>query len=214
MSECPICEVVGKLNLEKVETSEIGGRISKCFSCGWSFVNKPSKKFCSQRCRDWYDDGNAGYLQAQQADIYDLRRWRVVAGPPGTVGTNPWQSIIDASDRKRASFAKRKNRKAPPSSAWCANVNCGSSFKAAKGKLYCSVSCRVSMANQGSKPGHTPPNLTKCRRIKPCGQKTILDGLEHAHRNEGNALSASDPAVKALTNTIPADLSIPDFLRR
>jgi hypothetical protein len=34
-----------------------------------------------------------------------LANWRAVAGPPGTIGTNPWQSIIDASKRKRAQRA-------------------------------------------------------------------------------------------------------------
>ena len=34
-----------------------------------------------------------------------LANWRVVAGPSGTIGTNPWQSIIDASARKRARWA-------------------------------------------------------------------------------------------------------------
>jgi hypothetical protein len=80
--------------------------IAECMSCGFTYAAKPNKgRFCSDRCRAWYDAGNAGYRQdwLQPTNIEDvpLSGWRVIAGPPGTVGTNPWQSIIEASDRKR-----------------------------------------------------------------------------------------------------------------
>jgi hypothetical protein len=36
--------------------------ITKCFSCGYAVVNR-GRRFCSDRCRQWYDDGNPGYDQ-------------------------------------------------------------------------------------------------------------------------------------------------------
>jgi hypothetical protein len=41
-------------------------------------------------------------INGQKSDFFDvpLANWHVVAG--GTIGSNPWQSIIDASARKRA----------------------------------------------------------------------------------------------------------------
>src|SRR5262249_53309622 len=34
----------------------------QCFSCGRGIIYKASR-FCSQRCRDWYDGGNPGHAQ-------------------------------------------------------------------------------------------------------------------------------------------------------
>jgi hypothetical protein len=75
-------------------------------SCGYTYAADPNKgRFCSDRCRDWYDAGNAGYrqdwLQPTKVEDVPLSDWRVVAGPPGTVETNPWQSIVSESDRRR-----------------------------------------------------------------------------------------------------------------
>ena len=35
---------------------------TQCFSCGRGIIYKASR-FCSQRCRDWYDSGNPGHAQ-------------------------------------------------------------------------------------------------------------------------------------------------------
>jgi hypothetical protein len=39
-----------------------GSDAIKCFSCGYGMVYRGSR-FCSRRCRDWYDTGNPGYAQ-------------------------------------------------------------------------------------------------------------------------------------------------------
>jgi hypothetical protein len=36
-----------------------------CFSCGYSFIPKGSR-FCSDRCRDWFDNGNLSYEQQEE----------------------------------------------------------------------------------------------------------------------------------------------------
>jgi hypothetical protein len=65
--------------------------IIACFSCGYTFVYQGRRgelngRFCSMRCRDWYDDGNPSHEQQREherkllnAPFADLV---VVAGPP------------------------------------------------------------------------------------------------------------------------------------
>ena len=53
--------------------------IAKCFMCGVSTLYRGSR-FCSERCRAWFDAGNAPIANASN---YDLTGWRVITGPPG-----------------------------------------------------------------------------------------------------------------------------------
>ena len=54
----------------------------QCFSCGYGMTYRGSR-FCSDRCREWYDGGDPGFAQ----DWLERERtaWRVIAGT--TVGT-------------------------------------------------------------------------------------------------------------------------------
>jgi hypothetical protein len=101
----------------------------RCGACGQSGVRRsPDQRFCSDRCEEYvpepilnaprpsnwicsktvknshFSTSKNNGLQGPKSDFFDvpLANWRVVAGPPGTIGTNPWQSIIDASARKRS----------------------------------------------------------------------------------------------------------------
>jgi hypothetical protein len=56
--------------------------IAKCFSCGFNMVYK-GRRFCSDRCRQWYDDGNPGYDQAWRKAKKDGAPYKVIAGPLG-----------------------------------------------------------------------------------------------------------------------------------
>src|SRR5215831_2666856 len=70
-----------------------------CFACGRSYSkgapladeSGPSR-FCSVRCRDYFDAGGQPYDPHSTRDVLNvpLRDWVVVAGPPGTVGTRPY----------------------------------------------------------------------------------------------------------------------------
>jgi predicted nucleic acid-binding Zn ribbon protein len=53
--------------------------ITKCFICGYSMLDRGSR-FCSDRCREWFDAGNN---PVDNATSYDLAGWRVITGPPG-----------------------------------------------------------------------------------------------------------------------------------
>ena len=107
----------------------------KCAACGRSVTRRSrQQKYCSDRCRVFAarEKTAAGALkvaeghrpsgsvtnppkllnqinglQGTKSDFSDvpLANWRVVAGPPGTIGTNPWQSIINARARTRARLA-------------------------------------------------------------------------------------------------------------
>jgi hypothetical protein len=73
-----------------------------CFSCGRSLTYCGSR-FCSETCRAWFDAGNSPFdpNHAVKINAVDLRDWRVVAGPPGVeIGSNPWRSVIDATERR------------------------------------------------------------------------------------------------------------------
>jgi hypothetical protein len=83
--------------------------IVPCFSCGYTFVYRGRNgdlngRFCSLRCREWFDQGNPSYEQQQEYErkllAAPLDSFRVVAaagavspGPPGVeVGSQayPW----------------------------------------------------------------------------------------------------------------------------
>jgi hypothetical protein len=56
--------------------------IIDCFSCGRSMVDR-GPRFCSVRCRDWFDAGNPPYEPLDTGRLYGAT-WRHVAGPhPG-----------------------------------------------------------------------------------------------------------------------------------
>lgn len=58
---------------------------TKCFSCDHSILYRGSR-FCSDRCRAWYDDGNPGFdqdwLQPRKLADAPLSDLKVIAGPP------------------------------------------------------------------------------------------------------------------------------------
>jgi hypothetical protein len=56
--------------------------ITKCFSCGFNMVYK-GRRFCSSRCREWFDAGNPGYDQDWLRAKKDGAPFKVIAGPPG-----------------------------------------------------------------------------------------------------------------------------------
>jgi hypothetical protein len=91
----------------------------KCVACGRGYMARPpsgddSTRFCSTRCREAYDAGFPAWDKNVELNGHHqtplLTGWSVIVGPPGTVGSNPWQSVIDASEKKRRKIEKRKNR--------------------------------------------------------------------------------------------------------
>jgi ribosomal protein L24E len=46
--------------------------IAKCFSCGYSMTYRGSR-FCSDRCREWFDAGNPSFEEQRSRVVY---RWR------------------------------------------------------------------------------------------------------------------------------------------
>jgi hypothetical protein len=93
--------------------------VQKCFSCGGSYTVADGR-FCSARCREWFDGGNPPYDPNYVRRVTDapLSAWRVVAGPPGIeIGSNPWAGIIAASDRIRAKRAAKQEDGLPRESA-------------------------------------------------------------------------------------------------
>jgi hypothetical protein len=56
-----------------------------CFSCGRSFMYRPAQgddsgRFCSVRCREWFDAGNPAYEPPDFKNLYSTT-WHHVAGP-------------------------------------------------------------------------------------------------------------------------------------
>ncbi len=86
--------------------------IIACSSCGTTFVNKGTL-FCSTRCRDWFDAGNATYDQQREAERKlinaPLESLTVVAGPPDMIGRKPYAELFVAvADSRRNRSSKRK----------------------------------------------------------------------------------------------------------
>ena len=76
--------------------------ITSCFQCGHGMMYRDSR-FCSDRCRDFYDAGNAGFAQdlRQPKANYGITGWRVVAGPPGVVvGSDYYKPLRDAFGKR------------------------------------------------------------------------------------------------------------------
>jgi hypothetical protein len=71
----------------------------ECFSCGRSYGAHGDGGFCSPRCREWFDAGNPPCDRSYVRSVTDmpLKAWKVAAG--AVIGSSPWQSVIDASER-------------------------------------------------------------------------------------------------------------------
>jgi hypothetical protein len=89
--------------------------IIECSSCGTTFINNGAR-FCSTRCQDWYDAGNATYDQQREAERKlinaPLGNLTVVAGPPGTVGRKPYAELITAVDAARREHMRNRRKAA------------------------------------------------------------------------------------------------------
>jgi len=59
-------------DLLRSDNSQPAIDITKCFSCGYSMTYRGSR-FCSERCRDWFDDGNPSFEDQRSPMVY---RWR------------------------------------------------------------------------------------------------------------------------------------------
>lgn len=99
MQQAQIAAVIER-DLLRADDGKPSADTTRCSSCGYSMIARKGR-FCSDRCRSWFDAGNPSYeeqCEHQRAlENAPLRGFVAVAGPPGTVGTNPWQSILDAS---------------------------------------------------------------------------------------------------------------------
>ncbi len=84
----------------------------RCRTCGRSV---PKGCFCSERCREGYDRGwtwdearekNLKYLTPPIASC------RLIAGrPEDSIGSNPYQAIVDHDEQTRRKIEKRKMRR-------------------------------------------------------------------------------------------------------
>src|SRR5262249_46024917 len=52
-------------DLLRSDNSQPAIDITKCFSCGYSMTYRGSR-FCSERCREWFDDGNPSYERQEE----------------------------------------------------------------------------------------------------------------------------------------------------
>jgi hypothetical protein len=85
--------------------------ITKCCSCDYRMVYK-GRRFCNDRCRKWYDDGNPGYAQdwlRPKINRHSITRCKVVAGPPRVeIGSDYYKPLRDAFEHRKSS--KRRNK--------------------------------------------------------------------------------------------------------
>jgi hypothetical protein len=77
----------------------------QCFMCGYSMVYR-ANRFCSDRCRNFYDAGAPGHEQnwLQPPRIIDapIRDLKVMAGPPGLeIGSSYYGALFDKRGAQR-----------------------------------------------------------------------------------------------------------------
>jgi hypothetical protein len=63
MKQAAIAAVIERDLLRREDSPTID--ITKCFSCGYSMIYR-SNRFCSERCREWFDAGNPSYEQQEE----------------------------------------------------------------------------------------------------------------------------------------------------
>jgi hypothetical protein len=105
MKQTAIAAVIER-DLLRADNTAAKTDVVACWSCGYTFRYRSRRgdlngNFCSARCQEWYDAGNPSFEEQRELqrelDSAPLHSFTAVAGPPDTVGANPWQSIIDAS---------------------------------------------------------------------------------------------------------------------
>jgi len=71
MKQSAIAAVIERDLLAEPSTSN--SRATTCFSCGRGFIPKGElRRFCCERCRDWFDAGNPSHEEQRLQTIY---RW-------------------------------------------------------------------------------------------------------------------------------------------
>ena len=87
--------------------------ITKCCACGAGMIYS-GNRFCSDRCRDYYDAGNPGLSQdcLRPKPNYGITGWKVVAGPWGLeIGSDYYAPLRDALDAREN---RRRVKKSEP----------------------------------------------------------------------------------------------------
>jgi hypothetical protein len=104
-----------------------------------------------------------------------------------------------------------------PTGRPCANPDCNNliAVTARVDAIYCSATCRVTVARSRNKNGITvldtapPQNVTDTCEIPQQNQRPILPP-----KKPTELLAADQAKADTLIASIPDDLSIPDFLKR
>jgi hypothetical protein len=84
-----------------------------CHACGRPYLYRPpppdgddsSRRFCSARCRESYDDGLPAWSGVAEKEGHrwtpSLTGWRIIAGPPQVeIGSNPWEQFVNRSPKR------------------------------------------------------------------------------------------------------------------
>jgi hypothetical protein len=102
---------------ERHATKQSRHNIITCFSCGSTFVYRGRQadlngRFCSMRCRDWFDNGNPSYAQQREHERKlinaPLADRIVVTGPPGMICRKSYAELCDAVEEPRRARRQRK----------------------------------------------------------------------------------------------------------
>jgi hypothetical protein len=143
--------------------------IIKCFSCGRSHIYdgwNDDGMFCSEYCREWYDNGNPGFLQdwrlTPAATNYRITGLRLIAGPPDKeMGADYYRPVRDAFDAPRqgrrgeqSNDAKRRGR----SGVIIRCATCADEFESL-GLRCCSVKCEAELKKRNPNRKRRPKKL-------------------------------------------------------
>jgi len=126
----------------------------QCFSCGYGMTYRGSR-FCSDRCREWFDVNNPGVAQ----DWLGRKRaaWRIIAGPPGTVGTEDHDPDLKPTRAGCLIDCAHCGQEFDSKGLRCCSRDCEQSYRARKDNL-------AVMAEVGMVP-------TSKRQCQTCGAR-------------------------------------------
>jgi predicted nucleic acid-binding Zn ribbon protein len=123
-----------------------------CFSCGRSLVYRGTR-FCSARCREWFDAGNPPYEPLDTSKLYGAT-WRHVAGPSAGYLPRPMRMAGKLTERGRGFYID------------CAG--CGKEFES-RGLRCCSPECERALVARQKNLADMLDVPTEKRKCETCG---------------------------------------------
>jgi hypothetical protein len=163
--------------------------ITNCFMCGYGMLNRGSR-FCSDRCRDFYDAGEPGHeqnwLRGPKTRSLPLTQPKIIAGPPG---------IEIGSFHHHLADLPATSTKCTVAGYMVRCAGCGKEFES-RGLRCCSGDCwrRYKQRQEISRLWPRPAS-SRCRRsyVPPAGAKSRFGATAGGYRRRPDSARRNAP---------------------